>query len=208
MYDFVEKCGFYELGTSVQIISDHTLNSQASFSLRPHSASLKLSISFSGQPVLVEISLSLRNILEIDEHKQVSVSPLGTFCCLLAFVFCQVKRRYVEMLENFLLCSEWLRLQQCEKNFLMMRDTLLEQTWRFFCHCFRYRMYNKWLHNGLKVRRKPFHMKHHGLFLTLGPLWSHLFYIWKQSKWQKKRQVCSKTRIIKKILTFFSVILA
>ena len=30
----------------------------------------------SGNPVLVEVSVSLRNILEIDEHKQVSPSPL------------------------------------------------------------------------------------------------------------------------------------
>ena len=28
---------------------------------------------FSGQPVLVEISVSLRNILEIDEHRQVNI---------------------------------------------------------------------------------------------------------------------------------------
>ena len=33
---------------------------------------LILDSSVPGQPVLVEVSLSLRNILEIDEHKQVS----------------------------------------------------------------------------------------------------------------------------------------
>ena len=36
------------------------------------------SLTLSGNPVLVEVSVSLRNILEIDEHKQVSPS-LSTF---------------------------------------------------------------------------------------------------------------------------------
>ena len=36
------------------------------------------SFPLSGNPVLVEVSVSLRNILEIDEHKQVSPS-LSTF---------------------------------------------------------------------------------------------------------------------------------
>ena len=31
----------------------------------------QLSLIFLGQPVLVEVSVSLRNILEIDEHSQV-----------------------------------------------------------------------------------------------------------------------------------------
>ena len=52
--------------------------------------------SFSGQPVLVEVSISLRNILEIDEHKQVnSFSPF--FSCPIIF-FAKSRRR-----ENFFL---------------------------------------------------------------------------------------------------------
>ena len=44
------------------------------FSVQPTGNSKKLLLLFSGQPVLVEVSLSLRNILEIDEHRQVSES--------------------------------------------------------------------------------------------------------------------------------------
>jgi hypothetical protein len=34
----------------------------------------KLKTFISGQPVLVELSVSLRNILEIDEHRQVTIA--------------------------------------------------------------------------------------------------------------------------------------
>ena len=34
---------------------------------------INFAITFAGQPVLVEVSVSLRNILEIDEHRQVII---------------------------------------------------------------------------------------------------------------------------------------
>ena len=46
---------------------------QHRFCTAPH-LEINICSPLSGNPVLVEVSVSLRNILEIDEHKQVSSS--------------------------------------------------------------------------------------------------------------------------------------